>query len=131
MPVRSERGMTILEVVIATAIFGLVVTVLTGFFLVASSRGLLGRNVTAAALLAQQRIELLKSKGYSSLSGFAVTEQLDSLGNATPSGLYTRVTTITSPVLGTPRLTEIDVTVTWMDQAISRTLTLSTLVASY
>ncbi len=131
MPVRSQRGMTILEVVIATAIFGLVVTVLTGFFLVASSRGLLGRNVTAAALLAQQRIELLKSKGYSSLPGFAVSEQLDSLGNATPSGLYTRVTTITSPVLGTPRLTEIDVTVTWMDQAISRTLTLSTLVASY
>jgi type II secretory pathway pseudopilin PulG len=123
--------MTILEVVIATAIFGLVVTVLTGFFLVASSRGLLGRNVTAAALLAQQRIELLKSKGYSSLPGFAATEQLDSLGNATPSGPYTRVTTITSPVSGTPRLTEIDVTVTWMDQAISRTLTLSTLVASY
>jgi type II secretory pathway pseudopilin PulG len=123
--------MTILEVVIATAIFGLVVTVLTGFFLVASSRGLLGRNVTAAALLAQQRIEILKSKGYSSLPGFAATEQLDSLGNATPSGLYTRVTTITSPVLGTPRLTEIDVAVTWMDQAISRTLTLSTLVASY
>jgi prepilin-type N-terminal cleavage/methylation domain-containing protein len=131
MPLRSQRGMTILEVVIATAIFGLVVTVLTGFFLVASSRGLLGRNVTAAALLSQQRIELLKSKGYSSLSGFAATEQLDSLGNATPSGLYTRVTTITSPVLGTPLLTEIDVTVTWMDQAISRTLTLSTLVASY
>ncbi len=131
MPIRSQRGMTILEVVIATAIFGLVVTVLTGFFLVASSRGLLGRNVTAAALLAQQRIELLKSKGYSSLSGFAATEQLDSLGNVTPSGLYTRVTTITSPVLGTPRLTEIDVAVTWMDQAISRTLTLSTLVASY
>jgi len=131
MPLRSQRGMTILEVVIATAIFGLVVTVLTGFFLVASSRGLLGRNVTAAALLAQQRIELLKSKGYSSLSGFAATEQLDSLGNTTPSGLYTRVTTITSPVLGTPRLTEIDVAVTWMDQAISRTLTLSTLVASY
>jgi prepilin-type N-terminal cleavage/methylation domain-containing protein len=131
MPVRSQRGMTILEVVIATAIFGLVVTVLTGFFLVASSRGVLGRNVTAAALLAQQRIELLKSKGYSSLSGFAATEQLDSLGNATPGGLYTRVTTITSPVLGTPQLTEIDVAVTWMDQAISRTLTLSTLVASY
>lgn len=131
MPVRTERGMTILEVVIATAIFGLVVTILTGFFLVASSRGLLGRNVTAAALLAQQRIELLKSKAYSSLPGFAASEQLDNLGNATPSGLYTRVTTITSPVLGTPRLTEIDVTVTWMDQAISRTLTLSTLVASY
>ncbi len=131
MSVRSQRGMTILEVVIATAIFGLVVTVLTGFFLVASSRGLLGRNITAAALLAQQRIELLKSKGYSSLSGFAATEQLDSLGNATPSGLYTRVTTITSPVLGTPRLTEVDVTVNWMDQAISRNLTLSTLVASY
>src|SRR2546425_13205569 len=100
MPLRSQRGMTILQVVIATAIFGLVVTVLTGFFLVASSRGLLGRNVTAAALVAQQRIELLKSKGYSSLWGFGAAEQLDNLGNATPSGLYTRITDIKSPALG-------------------------------
>lgn len=123
--------MTILEVVIAVAIFGLVVSVLTGFFLITSSRGLLGRNITAAALLAQQRIELLKSKSYSSLPGFVATEQLDSLGNANPSGPYTRVTAVTSPVLGTSRLTEVDVTVTWLDQAVSRTLTLSTLVANY
>ena|SRR5712692_8774247 len=131
MPMRSERGMTLMEVVIAVAIFGIVATVLTGFFLIASARGLLGRNVTAASLLAQHRIELLKSKYYGSLSGFAATEQLDSLGSATPSGLYSRVTTITTPVLGTARLTQIDVTVSWMDQAITRTLTLSTLVASY
>ncbi len=131
MPMRSERGMTLMEVVIAVAIFGIVVTTLTGFFLIASARGLLGREVTGAVLLAQQRIELLKAKNYTNLPGYAATEQLDSLGNATASGLFTRVTTITTPVLGTAKLTQIDVTVSWMDQANSRTVTLSTLMANY
>ncbi len=127
MSVRRQRGMTLIEVVTAVAIFGVVVAVLTGFFLIASARGLLGRDVTTAALLAQQRLELLKSKEYASLPGFAATEVLDSLGNATPGGPYTRVTTLTTPALGTPALTQIDVTVTWLDQTVTRTLTMSTL----
>lgn len=128
MPVRSQRGLTLIEVVTAVAVFGIVVAVLTGFFLIASARGLLGRDVTTAALLAQQRLEVLKSKEYASLPGFGATEIIDSLGNAAPGGPYTRVTTITTPALGTPRLTQIDVTVTWLDQSVSRTMTLSTLV---
>jgi prepilin-type N-terminal cleavage/methylation domain-containing protein len=128
---KSQRGMTLLEVVIAVAIFGIVVTTLTGFFLIASARGLVGREVTGAVLLAQQRIELLKAKNYTNLPSYAATEQLDSLGNTTASGPFTRVTTITTPVLGTAKLTQIDVTVSWMDQANSRTVTLSTLMANY
>ncbi len=129
MPVRSQRGMTLVEVVAAVAVFGIVVAVLTGFFLIASARGLLGRDVTAAALLAQQRIEVLYGKEYASLPGFAATELIDSLGNATPNGPYTRVTAVTTPVLGTARLTQIAVTVSWLDQTIPRTLTLTTLAA--
>ncbi len=127
MPVRSQRGLTLIEVVTAVAVFGIVVAVLTGFFLIASARGLLGRDVTAAALLAQQRLEVLKSKEYASLPGLAATEVIDNLGNPAPGGPYTRVTTITTPALGTPRLTQIDVTVTWLDQSVPRTMTLSTL----
>ncbi len=131
MSVRSQRGMTLVEIVVAVAIFGVVVSVLTGFFLIASARGLLGRDVTAAVLLAQQRVDVLRSKDYGSLPGLAGTEVLDSLGNATPGGPYTRVTTVTTPVLGTPLLTQIDVAVSWMDQANARTMTLSTLVVRF
>jgi len=121
--------MTLVEVVVAVAVFGIVAAVLTGFFLIASARGLLGRDVTAAAWLAQQRVEMLRGKEYASLPGFAATEAIDSLGNATPDGPYTRVTAVTTPVLGTSRLTQIAVTVSWLDQTIPRTLTLTTLVA--
>lgn len=131
MPLRAERGMTLVEVVTAVAIFGLVAAVLTGFFLIASARGLLGRDVTAAILLAHQRADYLKSKSYASLPGYAATELLDSLGNTTSNGPFTRATTITTPVLGTPSLTQIDVTVSWMEQAVPRTVTVSTLAVSY
>lgn len=128
---RDSRGLTLIEVVVATAVFGLVVIVLGGFFAISSSRSLLGQDVTAGALLAQQRIEFLKAKQASSLSGFAATETLDELGNASPSGQFTRTTTVTTPVLGTTLLTQVDVTVTWLERGLTRTVTLSSLIGDF
>lgn len=131
MPLRESRGFTLIEVVVATLVFGLVVLALTGFFIVAAGRGLLGQNVTGGAMLAQQRMEFLRAKGYSSLPGFAGTETLDELGNAVSGGQYTRATTITTPVLGTSKLTQVDVTVNWQEQSATKTVTFSTLRADF
>ncbi|MDR7400808.1 MAG: hypothetical protein QN155_01035 [Armatimonadota bacterium] len=120
--------MTLVEVVAAVAVFGLVAAVLTGFYLIASTRGLLGRDTTAAALLAQQRIEQAQVLAYGSLAGLAGTEVLDSLGVPAADGPYTRTTVVTTPALGTSRLTQVDVTVSWTDQNIPRQVALSTLV---
>ncbi len=128
MPVAGQRGMTLVEVVAAVAVFGLVAAVLTGFYLIASTRGLLGRDVSAAALLAQQRVEQAHTRAYGSLPSLAGTEVLDALGVPAADGPYTRTTVVTTPVLGTPRLTQVDVTVAWMDQGIPRQVILSTLV---
>jgi prepilin-type N-terminal cleavage/methylation domain-containing protein len=87
MSLAGRGGVTLIEVVVATAIFALVVFVLSGFYLTASSRGYLGRTETGAALVAQQRVEVLRAKAYVSLPGFAGTETIDELGNATPDGL--------------------------------------------
>lgn len=131
MSVRNAWGLTLIEVVVATAVFGLVVFALTGFYLTASSRGTLGRTETTGALLAQQRLEFLKSKAYASLPGFGSTETVDELGNPSAGAPYTRVTAITTPYLGSSRLTRIDVTVNWLDVEIARTITLSSVVADF
>jgi prepilin-type N-terminal cleavage/methylation domain-containing protein len=124
----GQRGLALVEVVAAVAVFGVVAAVLTGFFVISSTRGLLGRDATTAALLAQQRIEQARSRSYASLPSLAGTEVVDALGAPAADGPYTRTTVVTTPVLGTPRLTQIDVSVSWMDQAVPRQVTLSTLV---
>ena len=130
MSLKHDHGFALPEVVIAAAIFALGAMVVTGFYLTASGRALLGRNVTAGALLAQQKIEAAQAKAYSSLSTLAGTETLDSLGNSTPSGAFTRVTTVTTPVLGTSNLTQIQVTVNWSEPYGAKSFTMYTLRAA-
>lgn len=128
MSMRDSRGMTLIEVVVATAIFALVVFALTGFYLIASSRGAEGRGETQATFLAQQRMELLRGKAYTSLGGFDGTETVDELGAPTAGGKFTRTTVITTPYLGTARLTKIDVTVSWTEFDQPGTITLISLM---
>lgn len=130
MSVKQASGFALAEVVIAAAIFALTAMVVTGFYLTASARGVLGRNVTAGAMLAQQRMEVVQARAYSSLPVLGATETLDELGNGTPSGRFTRVTTVTTPVLGTPNLTQIQVTVTWTEPYAQKSVTLYTLRVS-
>ncbi len=128
---RDERGLTLIEVVVATAIFAVVVFALAGFYLTASSRGAEGRGETQGVFLAQQRMEVLRSKAYSSLSGFAGTDVVDELGTVTVGGKFTRTTVITAPYLGTTRLTKIDVTVSWTEFDQPGTITLTSLVVDF
>jgi len=127
----DDSGLTLIEVVVATAVFGLVVFVLTGFYFTASSHGLLGRSVTTGTLLAQQRLEWLKGRSFAGLVAGTTTETVDELGTPDPAGRYTRTTTITRPVLGSSRLSQVAVTVTWLEGTVTRTVTLTTLMGDY
>lgn len=130
MFIKRDEGFTLVEVLVATGIFAIAVFAITGFYLTASTHGLIGRSETAGALLAEQRIEFLRSKSYGSLAGFAATETVDELGTPTPGGRYTRVTAVT-PYLGPSRLTQLDVTVSWVDGDQARTITLTTVVVDF
>ncbi len=131
MSVGGVKGLTLIEVVVATAVFGLVVFVLTAFYFTASSQGLVGRGVTTGTLLAQQRLEWLRSRTYTSLVNGTTTETLDELGTADPAGRYTRTTVVTKPAPAGAGLTQIDVTVTWLEGTATRTVTLTTLVGNF
>lgn len=128
---KQVSGFALPEVVIAATIFALGAMVVTGFYMTASGRGLLGRNVTAGALLAQQRIEAAQAMAYSNLSTMAGTETIDQFGQSSASGPYTRVTTVTKPAPGiTPpsdNLTQIQVTVSWSESYGQKSFTMYTL----
>lgn len=123
----TSRGLSLIEVVVATAIFAAVVFTITGFYLTASSRGAEGRGETTAVFLAQQRMELLRSKAYGSLPGFAAVETVDELGTPTPGGRFTRTTIISTPYLGTARLTKAEVRVDWFEFDQPGTITLTSI----
>lgn len=123
----SSRGLTLIEVVVATAIFAAVVFTITGFYLTASSRGAEGRGETTAVFLTQQRMEFLRSKAYGSLPGLAAVETVDELGTPTPGGRFTRTTIITTPYLGTARLTKAEVRVDWLEFDQPGTITLTSI----
>ena len=131
MSVGGVKGLTLIKVVVATAVFGLVVFVLTAFYFTASSQGLVGRGVTTGTLLAQQRLEWLRSRTYTSLVNGTTTETLDELGTADPAGRYTRTTVVTKPAPAGAGLTQLDVTVTWLEGAATRTVRMTTMVGNF
>ena len=108
MSVKQAAGFALAEVVIAAAIFAIGAMLVTGFYLTASGRAVLGRNVTAGALLAQQQIEVAQSKAYSNLSTLQATETLDSTAN----------------------LTQVQVTVSWSESTGQKSVTVYTLRVS-
>lgn len=128
MPLRGTAGLTLIEVVVAAAVFGIVVFIVTAFYFTASSQGVVGRGVTAGTLLAQQKLETLRVRSYASLSAGTTTETLDELGGADPAGRYTRTTVVTKPAPAGARLAQVDVTVSWTEGAGTRSVTLSTLL---
>lgn len=131
MSLTGERGLTLIEVMVATAVFGLVVFVLTAFYFTASSQALIGRGVTTGLLLAQQQVETLKSKSYASLAGGTTTETLDELGSPAPGGRYVRQTVITKPHPLYPALAQVEVTVTWQEGTVTRRVNVTTLLGDF
>lgn len=131
MSVRDARGLTLIEVVVATAVFALVVFVVTAFYFTASSQGAAGRGVTTGVLLAQQRMETLRSRSYGALVSGTTTETVDELGAASPAGRYTRTTVVTKPAPAGAGLAQVDVTVAWLEGTVTRSVTLTTLLGDF
>jgi Tfp pilus assembly protein PilV len=128
MSVRGAAGLSLIEVVVATAVFGIVVFVVTAFYFTAASQGAVGRGVTTGTLLAQQKLETLRTRSYAALSSGTTTETIDELGAVDPAGRYTRMTVVTKPAPAGARLAQVDVTVSWTEGAATRSVTLSTLL---
>jgi prepilin-type N-terminal cleavage/methylation domain-containing protein len=121
----NERGMTLVELLVAVFIITVGLVAIGAGFQIATVGVAVGQQQTTATLLAEQRLESIRSylmsssgtQGFANITStnFAAAEAYGSIANYTT---YRRSTTITDPTATTKRVT---VEVFWRPVAVSST----------
>ncbi len=121
--VTNDKGLTLLEAVIAMALFFVAVLAFAGVMVTASKGVVASKHLTTAATLAQDKLEQVKNIGYDAGVPLETTE---AYGAIPDFPLYQRVVRIETgrPV---PGLQTATVTVWWADDRHS--VTASTILA--
>jgi Tfp pilus assembly protein PilV len=127
---RSQAGVSLTEVIVATSIFASTVLGLMNAFLNTTKAAMFTENSSAAITLAQDKLEQLRSlpSTNSQLAAGTWPDSLNPLAaNATTGGIFTRSWTVTNntPVTGMKR---VEMRVSWRDRMGSPSVTLVALV---
>ena len=122
----NQRGYTIIEVLIAVAIFSIGILAIASLQLSTAGNVKSGNLVTQATMLARDKIEMLKRVAdVTTLSNGSETD-IDAQG--TPGGIFDRSWIISNPLGGIGTNTrQITVTVSWNHKGESRSIDLSTI----
>ena len=122
-PVTNHKGLTLLEAVIAMALFFVAVLAFAGVAVTASKGATASKHLTTAALLAQEKLEQVRGAGYDAAAPLEITE---AYGTMPDFPLYQRVVRMETgrPVQGLQTAT---VTVWWADDRHS--VTVATILA--
>ena len=124
-PVTNHKGLTLLEAVIAMALFLVAVLALAGLAVTANKGAAASKHLTTAATLAQDRLEQLTNAGYD--AGLTASiETTEAYGSIPDFPLYQRVVEI-QPGRPVPGLQTATVTVSWATDRHS--VTVSTILA--
>ncbi len=121
--VTNHKGLTLLEAVIAMALFFIAVLAFSGVAVTASKGAAASKHLTTATILAQSKLEQVRSAGYDPA---AARETTEAYGTIPGSDLYQRVVRMETgrPV---PGLQTATVTVWWADDRHS--VTVATILA--
>jgi prepilin-type N-terminal cleavage/methylation domain-containing protein len=108
----SGKGMTLVEVLVAMVMVGIVVAAVIATFQVGA---IISRNldlIYTGTYLAERRIELLKRFSFESLDVYGENYvRIGGDGNIAADGKYLRSTEITKPYDGNPYLAKVKVTI--------------------
>lgn len=118
-PSRSDAGFTLIEVMIAILLSAICVIGMIGLFRVQTRASGFSRREVEAAVLAQDKLEDLRTKAASAAAVTVTETGLDAMGRyPTPPGPYTRTSEIT--ISGT--LVTLKVSVQWDDGSAVRSV---------
>lgn len=118
---RAEAGFTMIEVMVAMLLTALAVMGIIAMFMSSTQSTDLARHTTEATVLAQDKIEFLRTQG-AAVAQSGTDTALDDRG-VTGSGIYTR--TWTETVSASADYATISVSVTWYDGGVQHTVTLN------
>ncbi len=113
---RGERGFTLIEVMISILLIAIAVIGLVALFMVQSRGASTSRHTTEAAVLAEDKMEYLRTQV---APGAGSETTLDSLGQS-GTGIFGRTWTSAS---GTSYI-DYSVVVSWIEDGVNRTVTL-------
>lgn len=121
--VTNHKGLTLLEAVIAMALFFVAVLAFAGVMVTASKGAAASKHLTTAVTLAQNKLEQLRSTGYDPAAALETTE---AYGAIPDFDMYQRIVRMETgrPV---PGLQTATVTVWWSEDQHS--VTVSTILA--
>lgn len=112
-PLRNERGITLIEVLIAVVVLSVGVLAVGQLFPAGSRSQVTARMTTTASYLAQERLEQLNCLPFTAAdlsAGRHPTSGTDPVGDSGQYGLFYEVTAMASPLANLKRVT---VTVQW------------------
>lgn len=118
---RSERGFTLVELMVTITILGLVITGIGGLYYVMQVMEVRSQRLDIAMRAARTKIESLRNNGYNSLTPGSNIDFTSELPSALPSGRQGTVV-VSQPL---PELRRVDVTITYSDYGKQQTVTLS------
>ena len=121
--VTNHQGLTLLEAVIAMALFFIAVLAFAGVAVTASKGAAASKHLTMATTLAQDKLEWVRSAGYNPT---AALETMEAYGTIPDFDMYQRIVRMETgrPV---PGLQTATITVSWSDDLHS--VTVSTMLA--
>ena len=118
VPVRSRQGgFTLIEVMIALVLTAVAIMGIVALYITETKASGFSRHTTEGAVLAQDKVEQLRTQGNMVAIGPIVEANINERGLA--GGIFTRTTTVT-PVGG--NYANITVTVTWGDDGIAHSV---------
>ena len=121
----NQKGFTLIEVLIAMAIFSIGILGLTTLLLSTARSVKIGNAITQATMLARDQIETLERVTDVTTLSSGVETNIDAQGN--PGGIYNRSWTISNP-LGGSKTRQILVIVSWSHHGKNRSVELSTII---
>lgn len=117
--VNRERGFTLVEVLVSLVIMAVAVMGIMGLYKSQTGASAFSRHTTEAAVLAEDKIEKLRTLGTAAAQAGSDATAVDPQGVA--GGIFTRSW---SEVLQTADYADITVTVTWTDDGVPHSMTM-------
>jgi type IV pilus assembly protein PilV len=129
MIVTGEKGFTLLEVLVASAIFTFGMLAILGMLVTAMGGNAQGRQMTEATNLAASKIEDLKLTPYEDLSILPSYSDTTTVSNSSVRDTFTRTWTVYTSIAPPLKLKKVVVTTSWTAKGKSHSVTVQTLIS--
>lgn len=123
MAQKTEQGFTIIELLVAIAVFGIMVPTLAGFINTLNRFNDRARDLTLVNSLAENKVESLRSQGFSGVA--TGTTSFASELPATLGSPKTATYTVTTPNTG---IKQIDLTISFKDHGSTQSVSYRTYI---